>query len=180
MAKDTRRLSVGGVNTETLSSRTPLPVCGQHRLRLCTCLRVKRKSRTKKQDASIPAASIQDASIKEVSLCRSLSIFPGLCANLPLDTVESRSNSRPANLGRRAGRYCGQAIQAFETVSQPSKDKCGNTSIFFIGDEHMRYTGGLASPGLRRISDLDRASRQRWLRETQGCTTSGTSVCLRG
>ena len=71
--------------------------------------------------------------------------IPGLCANLPLDTVQSRSNTRPQLWPTRC-RLSGPSIRAFEIASRPSRDKCGEHINIFIGDEHVRYTGGLASP----------------------------------
>src|SRR5439155_1818899 len=64
--------------------------------------------------------------------CRSLFTFRVLCANLPLDTVQSRSSTRPQLWPTRC-RLSGHSTRAFEIASQRSKDKCGNISISSLG-----------------------------------------------
>ena len=66
------------------------------------------------------------------SPCRSLFTFRVLCAHLPMDTVESRSNNRPQLWPTRC-RLSGHSTRAFGIASQRSKDKCGNTSTFSSG-----------------------------------------------
>ena len=91
-----------------------------------------------KQDASLKVSSkgttkiSTEVATKAVIQCRSLFTFLGLCENLRRATVESRSNTHP-QLWPRHCRHSGRSIPAFEIASQPSKDKCGNTSIFLSG-----------------------------------------------
>jgi hypothetical protein len=64
-----------------------------------------------------------------VTPCLSSSTFQPRCGNLPRDAVESRSKTQ-LQRWRTPCPHSGQFIQASEIVSQPSKDRCGNTSTF--------------------------------------------------
>jgi hypothetical protein len=64
--------------------------------------------------------------------CRSLFTFRVPCVNLLLDEVQSRLRTRPPHWPRRC-RLSGRSTLAFAIASQPSKDKCGNTSTFSSG-----------------------------------------------
>ena len=64
--------------------------------------------------------------------CRSLFTFRGLCANVPGDAAESRSNPRPQLWPTRSW-PSGRFIRAFEIASQRNKGKCENISIFSLG-----------------------------------------------
>src|ERR1700720_909980 len=103
------------------SSRTPLAAYGQR----CPSQRQRshvRRNRVRKARHVEPSDN----------QCRSLFTFRELCANLPLDTAKSRSNTRPQLWPRRC-RLSGHSIRGFEIASQRSKAKCGSISTFSLG-----------------------------------------------
>ena len=77
--------------------------------------------------------------------CRSLFTFLGLCENLRRATVESRSNHSPTTLA--------EALSALWTLYPGVRDRIATEQgqvrehiNIFIGNENVRYTGGLSSP----------------------------------
>jgi hypothetical protein len=78
-----------------------------------------------------------------VDPCRSPSTFRAHYANSPRDAAPSRSRNQ-LQLWLRHCRPCGLFTPVFEIASQPSKARCEHINIF-VGDENIRYTGGLAT-----------------------------------
>lgn len=112
-----RRWSAYGVR----SSRTRLPVYGQRCPRLRPCHHIKRNLCREARRVD-----------RRGDPCRSLFTFRVLCANSPLDRVQSRSSTRPQLWPTRC-RLFGHSTRASAIASQRSKDKCGNISISSLG-----------------------------------------------
>src|ERR1700758_2179714 len=105
MAKDTRRAAISSVRPERHRRGRLFPSAANNAY---DCARAFTSDEI--------SAEKQDASTEEVIPCRSLSIFPERCANLPLDRVESRSRTHPKLWPMRCRRSA-HSIQVSKTAS---------------------------------------------------------------